>query len=70
MSWNSDRPFRRTSSTWMQNFWPGHMASVSANHPSTIKDFAELDGVNDTPEVKGVMLDMLVIFLWVNLCNS
>lgn len=47
----------------MQNFWPGHMASVSANHPSTIKDFAELDGVNDTPDVKGVIFDIFVIFL-------
>jgi hypothetical protein len=54
----------------MQNFWPGHMASVSANHPSTIKDFAELDGVNDTREVKGVMLDILEIFLWVFLRNT
>lgn len=38
------------------------MASVSANHPSTMRDFAELEGVNDTPEAKGVVFDIFVIF--------
>lgn len=44
ISWKSDLPLKRTSSTSIQNCWPGHIASVSANHFPVISSFAELLG--------------------------
>jgi hypothetical protein len=56
MSWNSDLPFSRTSSTWRVNFCPGHMASVSLNHPSLISTDWLDDGVRERPELDAMSI--------------
>ena len=64
MSWNSDLPLSSISSTWIQNFCPGHMASVSANQPSLMRVLAELEGVRETPEENLVLCDIWFCVHW------